>query len=113
MNLDQFYLDQQEPIKSCLLAMREILLSSNEDVTETIKYGMPCFCYNGKMFCYLWKDKKTNEPYFLLVEGKQINHPSLESGNRKRMKTLPVRADRDLPIATINEVLEMALALYQ
>jgi len=26
-----------------------------------------CFCYKKKMFCYLWTDKKTDEPYLDLL----------------------------------------------
>jgi hypothetical protein len=66
---DAFYLNQEEPNKSCLLALRTIILDQDKQITETRKYGMPCFCYKGKMFCYLWTDKKTDEPYILMVEG--------------------------------------------
>ena len=51
--LDDFYLQQNEPVKSCLLALREIILSQDADITNALKYGMPFFCYKGKMFCYL------------------------------------------------------------
>jgi hypothetical protein len=63
-----FYLRQEEPNKSCFLAMRTIVLILDTEVEETLKYGSPCFVYRGRAFCYLWKDKKTNEPYFPLVE---------------------------------------------
>jgi len=85
-NLDDFYLNREEPNKSCLLTMRDILLNYDKDITETRKYGMPCFCYKGKMFCYLWADKKSQEPYFLMVEGKHLEHPALETGSRTRIK---------------------------
>lgn len=49
----QYYEDQEEPNKSCLLALRSIILGQDRDVTETRKWGMPCFCYRKKMFCYL------------------------------------------------------------
>tara|TARA_R110000868_G_scaffold124959_3_gene330057 strand:+ start:21295 stop:21657 length:363 start_codon:yes stop_codon:yes gene_type:complete len=110
---DNFYLKTQEPNKSCLLAMRSLVLSHDIAITETIKYGMPCFCYNGKAFCYLWVDKKSNEPYFLMVEGQYLHHPQLEIGNRSRMKILRVNASKDLPIATIHLILNQALDLYK
>ncbi|MGB0369122.1 MAG: DUF1801 domain-containing protein [Flavobacteriales bacterium] len=108
-----FYFRQAEPNKSCFLAMRTIVLCSDTEVEETVKYGCPCFMYRGRAFCYLWKDKKTNEPYFLLVEGKRLGHPMLEAGDRKRMKVLRVNPNKDLPIETINTVLEEALELYK
>lgn len=110
--LHNFYLSKEEPIKSCLLALRDIILAQNQEITETQKYGMPCFCYKKKMFCYLWTDKKTSQPYILFVEGKQLDHPELESGDRARMKILRIDPNKDLPIWTIERILKMALGLY-
>ncbi|WP_347926267.1 DUF1801 domain-containing protein [Pontimicrobium sp. SW4] len=110
---ESFYLNKEEPNKSCLLALRDIILNQDENVTETTKYGMPCFCYKKKMFCYLWTDKKTKEPYILFVEGQHINHPKLETGNRNRMKILQINPDEDIPVKTIESLLEIALELYR
>lgn len=112
-DLDNFYLAQDEPNKSCFLALRSIVLSLDERVNETRKYGMPCFCFGKKMFCYLWTAKKTKEPYLLMVEGKHLTHPQLEQGNRSRMKILRINPTEDLPIKTINSILNEALKLYE
>jgi len=93
--------------------MQNLLLQSDPAVQETVKYGMPCFVFKGKVFCYLWLDKKTNEPYFLMVEGKLLNHPKLETGSRARMKILRLDATKDLPIETINRILQDSLDLYR
>jgi len=77
---DKYYLNKEEPNKSCLLTLRNIILKQDTNITETQKWGMPCFCYKKKIFCYLWTDKKTDEPYILLVEGKHLDHPKLEKG---------------------------------
>lgn len=113
METDNFYLSKSEPNKSCLLALRQIILDQDKDVTETRKYGMPCFCYKAKMFCYLWIDKKTDEPYLLFVESKHLNHPKLEAGNRARMKIFRVNPNADIPRKTIDELLNKALNLYK
>lgn len=112
-DLEHFYFNKQEPIKSCLLAMRDILINFDQDITETRKYGMPCFCYRGKMFCYIWIDRKTDEPYFLMVEGKHLHHPTLETGNRSRMKIFRIKPKKDLPVHLIETVLNDALNLYK
>lgn len=65
------------------------------------------------MFCYLWIDKKTEEPYILMVEGKYLDHPELEEGNRSRMKIFRVNPNKDLPIRTIEGILQKALNLYR
>ncbi len=74
---------------------------------------MPCFSYKKKMFCYLWTDKKTDEPYILMVEGKHLNHIKLESGNRARMKIFRVSANKDFPAKAMIEILQQALDLYR
>lgn len=111
--LDNFYLNKSEPNRSCLLALRSIILDQDTQVTETMKYGMPCFCYKKKMFCYLWTDKKTNEPYLLFVEGKHLDHPQLETGSRSRMQIFRVDPNNDLPIRVIRKLLNAALDLYR
>lgn len=110
--LDAYYLNKTEPNKSCLLALRSIILEQDTNITETQKWGMPCFCYKKKIFCYLWIEKKTNEPYILMVEGKHLEHPKLEMGERSRMKIFRVNPNKDLPIKTIETILQKALDLY-
>ena len=92
--------------------MRDILLAFDSEITETTKYGMPCFSYKSKMFCYLWQDKKSNAPYFLLVEGNNLTHPALESGDRKRMKVYRVNPEKDIDINVVQAILNEARALY-
>ena len=58
LDLDRFYLEKKEPFRSCLLALRQIILDSDPDIRETRKYGMPCFCLGKRHFCCLWTDKK-------------------------------------------------------
>lgn len=111
--LESFYLNKEEPNKGCLLALRDIILKQDIEVSETLKYGMPCFCFKGKMFCYLWVDKKTNEPYMLFVEGGYLDHPLLEVGTRARMKIFRINSMDDLPVATIEDLLNQALDLYR
>jgi Domain of unknown function (DU1801) len=112
-NLDNFYANQQEPIKSCMYALSEIILKQDGHITTALKYGMPFFMYKGKMFCYLWIDKKLNEPYLGIVEGELVNHSLLIKGKRARMKMIQFNANKNLPIKTINNILKQALDLYR
>ncbi|XZF15441.1 DUF1801 domain-containing protein [Chitinophagaceae bacterium MMS25-I14] len=110
---DNFYLQQEEPVKSCLLALRGIILSQDSHVTAEWKYGMPFFCYRGKMFCYLWFHKKHKQPYIGIVEGAHFDHPDLIIEKRSRMKILLLDAEKDLPLKKINKILQQALDLYR
>lgn len=111
--LSNYYLNKPAPIRSCLLALRNIILEQDADITETQKWGMPCFCYKKKMFCYLWTDKRTDEPYILMVEGNHLDHPDLVQGNRSRMKILTINPNNDLPIISIENILQTALDFYR
>ncbi len=112
-SLDNFYVSQDEPCKSCLLALSRIILEQDEHITTALKYGMPFFMYKGKMFCYLWIDKKLKEPNLGIVEGALIQHPKLIQGKRARMKTIQFEAHKNLPIKTIQLILKQALDLYR
>ncbi len=112
-SLDNFYAAQEEPCKSCLLALSKIILQQDKNITTALKYGMPFFMYKTKMFCYLWVDKKLHEPYLGIVEGALVHHPKLIQGKRARMKTIQFSANKDLPIKTIQLILKQTLDLYR
>ena len=111
-NLNSFYLNQIEPNRSCFLALRSIILDFDTTIWETVKYGMPCFCIGKKPLCYLWKDKVTEEPYVLMVDGIKLNHPCLEQGGRAKMKIVRVNPNEDIDIVSLQGVLKLALNLH-
>ena len=111
--LENFYLKQEEPLQSCFLALRDIILAFDDDITPDWKYKLPFFMYKGKMFCYLWKDKKTNEPYISMAKGVQLEHDLLEQGNRTRFKIIRINPDVDIPIDSIYDIFKMAKLLYK
>jgi hypothetical protein len=111
--LEHFYLKQEEPTKSCLLFLRELILNQDKHLSNEWKYGMPMFCYKGKMCCYLWIHKVHKQPYIGFVEGKHLNHPDLLQEKRARMKILLVDASKDIPVRKIKTLLKEMLGLYQ
>lgn len=112
-DIDNWYLEKPEPNRACLQALRSFILNSDGDITEAWKYRMPFFCFRGKMFCYLWLDKHTHQPYLGVVEGGRIDHPALVQGKRARMKILYIDAEQDIPVHTIEEILEKAKTFYK
>lgn len=111
--IDDWFLQKDEPAKSCLQFLRAHILKQNASITESWKYGMPVFCYKGKMFCYLWVHKKYCQPYLGIVEGKRINHPDLIIEKRARMKILLLDPAKNIPVKKINAILKEALTLYK
>lgn len=110
--IDEFYLRQEEPAKSVLLILRDIILDSSEFMTPEWKYGSPFFYYKKRMFAYVWVEKKTKHPYIGVARGGQIEHYLLEQGDRKRMKICRVDPNQDIPVEGIKEVLKLAMEMH-
>jgi hypothetical protein len=110
---DHYFLQKEEPVKGCLLALREFILNYDPNITEAWKYGMPFYCYNQKMMCYLWTHKKYRQPYLGIVEGQKISHPDLIIEKRARMKIMLFDPEQDLPIETIGGILKEVLLFYK
>lgn len=111
--IENYYLKQIEPNKSCLFALRDIIIKYNKNISEEWKYGLPSYYYKKKPFCYIWKDKKTNEPYIGIARGFLIEHPSLIQGDRTRIKILPIPTDQDIQIKTIYAIFNLTVKLYK
>ena len=109
--IDNYFLQQPEPIKSYLLALREYILAFDSNITEAWRYRMPFYCYNGKRFCYLWVHKKYKQPYLGLVNGKRIDHPKLIAEKRSRMMILLFDPEANIPLRTIRSILRDAIQL--
>ncbi|TAF45972.1 MAG: DUF1801 domain-containing protein [Sphingobacteriales bacterium] len=111
--LDDFCYQHPEPIKATLLALREIIMKQDTCITSCLKYNMPFFYYKGKMFCYLWYHKKYKQPYIGFVEGKRLNDPFLLQEKRSRMKIMLLNPTQDLPLHTLQYILQKALNFYK
>jgi hypothetical protein len=110
--IDQYFLKQPEPHKSCLQALRSMILASDPRMQEAWKYGMPFYCIGKKMCCYLWMHRKYAQPYIGFVEGAQLQHPELLQEKRARMKILLVDSNKDLPLKKIKGLLKTMIGLY-
>lgn len=111
--LDHYYHQKEEPVKGCLQFLRQHILQFEPAMTEALKYGMPFFCYNSKMVCYVWTDKKTGWPYLGIVEGKQMTHPELIADKRARMKIWMIDPAKNIPLKKLNAILKEMLGLYK
>lgn len=111
-NIDDFFEKQEAPNKEVFLFLRKLIINFHTDITLHKKWGLPYFYYQGKPLCYLWKDKKTNEPYISFAKGPLLNNPALIQGDRKVFKILPINPNKDINIQLIKEILEEAIKIY-
>lgn len=110
--IDLYFLNHPEPVKSYLQALRTFILNYNSNISEGWKYHMPFYFYNGKRVCYLWVHKKYNQPYLGIVDGKKVDHPLLLVEKRAKMKIMLFDAEQDIPLKTIRLLLKQVLSLY-
>jgi hypothetical protein len=111
--IDSYFLQKDEPTKSCLAALRKLILEYDANVTEVWRYKMPFYCYQQNRFCYLWVHKKLQQPYIGFVDGNLIDHNDLILENRSRMKILLIDAEKDIDIKKIKLLLKMAIQVQK
>ena len=103
--IDNYFLQKEEPVKSCLQFLRKYILDLDNGITEAWKYGMPFYFYKGKRFCYLWVHKKYKQPYIGIVDGNRIDHADLITEKRARMKILLIDPYKNVPVKKIKLIL--------
>ncbi len=108
-----FFKQLHEPVKTCMLSLREMILMQDMQVRETFKYGMPFYCYKKKMFCYLWMHHVSRKPYIGILNGDRVQHPLLLTENRAKIKIMLFDAYRALPAETVQNILKQAIDLYR
>lgn len=113
MNAIDLFYDKDEPNRSCLLALKSIILDYNKNISSKWYYKLPCFMYQNQIFCYLWIDRKTQFPYIAIGKGVKINHPDLIKGKRTFTSILLIDPNKDIPIDTIYSIFDMVMALYE
>jgi len=101
-------MEKPEPARSCLVALRHLVLAFDPEIREVWQYKMPFYKLGTKRLCYLWDEKKTGRPYLGIVDGYLLEHPLLLAEKRSRMKILLINPAEDLPLGTIHEILEKA-----
>jgi hypothetical protein len=107
--LDNFYLQLSEPNRSVFIALREIILSIDKNISPEWKFKLPFFYYKGKMFCYLWYHKKYKQPYIGIIDGNKIDHSDLITEGRKRIKIFLVDPEKDIDVKKVREILNLAI----
>ena len=109
--LENYYLRQPEPIQGCLLALRKIILSVDDRITQERKYQIPFFYYRGKKLCYLWVNRKKLLLGFIV--DKTI-YPVVAGIKRKDdFETIQIDPNADIPVKIIQENLLQRIKLYE
>ena len=95
--LDNYYQKQEPVIKECLLALKLIVLSVDEQVVHLRKYQIPFFRYREFELGFLWVNKKTL---------------SFKGPGKHRVTTLEVNPSDDIPADKITQNFKRLIEKY-
>lgn len=105
--LQQYYLSKPEPFQGCLLALCQMILSTNPDIVHERKFQVPFFTYKGKKLGYLWLNRKKLMLGFCLDKRLQQWPEGVKP--KDQYESFQIDPDADLPETLIREKLQYYL----
>ncbi|WP_299183083.1 DUF1801 domain-containing protein [uncultured Chryseobacterium sp.] len=98
----QHYYDKQETAtRECLLALKSIVLSVDENIVHKRKYQIPFFCYNEFNLGFLWVHRKRILVGF--IEDKKVQSETISRQKKDSVFTMEINPLEDIPIDIIKE----------
>lgn len=107
--LESYYLTKSEPYQSCLLALRQLILSVDPLITTERKFQIPFFHYHGKKLGYLWLNGKKLMIGFCLDKSLQDTVAELKS--KDIYESFRIDQNADLPVDLIRNKLKALITI--
>ena len=98
-----------EPQQSAFLFLRKHLLAYDPQISEHFKFSTAFFLYRDINLCYFSVRKKDKQAYIGFVTGYLMKHKALASEGRSQIKVYYFDGAKDIDIATISQLLEIAI----
>lgn len=107
-----FYFNlQEEPYRSCLLYLRDLILGYSKDISEQRKNNTPFYYYKEKWIGFISYHPVTKDIYISFTDGCKIDHPLLKSEGRKKAKIFHIDPFKDIDVKSLSDVLEIVMEL--
>jgi len=110
--LEAYYLSKPEPYQSCLLALRDIILSANPAICQVRKYQIPFFTYNDNKLGYLWLNGKKLMMGFCIDKKLQIAM-NADIKHKDQYESIQIDPNADLPVDLILQKLTYYIAMAE
>ena len=108
--LEQYYQKQEPATRECLLALKSLVLSVDQNIVYKRKYQIPFFCYNEMNLGFLWVHRK--KIFVGFVEDKRFSRFNVERKKHK-ITTLEINPLDDIPVDQIKQTLGELIAKYK
>ena len=106
--VEEYFLNQKEPLQSTMLYIRQIIFETLPNVEEKYKWKIPFYYYNGNGICYLNILKNTNYVDLGFIDGFKLSNKQgiLKAGsNRKMVKSIEYHSLESINVKLLKEVL--------
>lgn len=104
-----YYLTKPEPYQSCLLALKDIVLSANPNICHERKFQIPFFTYKNKKLGYLWLNRKKLMLGFCMDKSLQKTIQGVKP--KDKYESVEINPDADLPVEMIMQKLNYYIGL--
>lgn len=110
ISADHYYFKQPEPFQSCLLALKEIILAHDPQITHGRMFQIPFFFYRDKKLAFLWINRKKLLLGF--VEDMKIQKAVAGTRRKNKYETMEIDPEMDIPVKTIAKKLDALIRKY-
>jgi hypothetical protein len=110
-SLDYYYEKQEELTKECLLALKSIFMSIDDEIIHFRKYQIPFFKYNEFNLGFLWVNKK--KIFLGFTVDKKVLFQTKQSGQKDLISTMEIDPLKDIPILLIENKINNLLRRYK
>lgn len=110
-NPEQYYQRQPEPYQSCLLALKDIILSVNENISHERKFQIPFFYFKEKKLAFLWVNRKKLMLGF--VTDKSMLPKKENEKHKDAFSMMNINPNEDIPVDEIRDALQQLIDLYE
>lgn len=109
--VDVYFLEQQEPLQSIMLYVRQVILKTLPNIQERYSYKIPFYNMGKKPMIYLNVLKGTNFVDVAFVQGILLekDFPELQDyNNRKQVRSIQLKSIEDLDELRFVKLLQAA-----
>lgn len=103
-----------EPKKTHAKMVREIVLSSSKEVTESLKWGQLTFSLGKKNIAFIYTYKQADYMNLGFMHAVKLADPkNLFEGTGKGMRHIKIRTKKDIPVTQIKKWVKESIALFE
>ena len=108
--LNSYYEKQEAMIRECLLALKDIILSVDDNITHVRKYQIPFFCYKEFNLGFLCVHRK--KIIVGVIEDKKILLQPTIGKRRDKVMTMQINPLEDIPVDIIGQNIRKLIMKY-